>query len=231
MVRRFVEFETVTNTLRSFCALAAIAAAMSFPADCRAVFHRWEIKEIFTNADGTVQFVEFFTAEPGEVFLNNHNLIVTSDGVKKEFVFDHSLTNPTDGKHFLLATAGFAALAGGVASDYSPLPANFFNPNASTIFFDFAHAFDTLTLSGSQMPKDGVNSLTDTDLAPESGVDNMVVGVNSPTNFAGATGSVNLIPEPAAAVLATFAAIAAVIKGRRASKGDRRRAPYRVPHA
>ena len=37
-----------------------------------------------------------------------------------------------------------------------------------------------------------IGSLTDTDLLPESGVDNMVVGVNSPTNFAGVTGSVNL---------------------------------------
>lgn len=182
----------MTNTLRSYCALAALAAITSFPAVSKATFHQWEIKEIFTNADGTVQFIEFFTIGADEGGLQFHNVTVTSDGVKKEFVFDHSLTNPTDGKHFLLATAGFAALTGGVAPDYSPLPANFFNPNASTILFDFAHTFDTLTLTGSQIPKDGVNSLTDTDLAPESGVDNMVVGVNSPTNFAGAAGSVNL---------------------------------------
>nr|MBA3480972.1 hypothetical protein [Pirellulales bacterium] len=146
-----------------------------------------------------------------------------------------------------------------------------------------------------QIPKDGVNSLTDTDLLPESGVDNMVVGVNSPTNFAGAAGSVNLggitpipgdftgdsvvdgadltrwrtnfgatgapsvaqgnadadgdvdgrdfliwqrnvgatpiaaVPEPAAALLAAFAAIAAVIKARRASKGDGFPGPNPVP--
>jgi hypothetical protein len=182
----------MTNTLRSFYVIAALAGAMSCAAVSQAAFHQWEIKEVFTNADGTVQFVEFFTTEPGEGFLNTHNLIVTSDGVAKEFVLNHNLTNPTTDKHFLIATAGFAALAGGVAPDYSPLPANFFNPNAATIFFDFAHTFDTLTLTGSQIPKDGINSLTDTDLLPESGVDNMVVGVNSPTNFAGATGSVNL---------------------------------------
>ena len=202
---------------------------MSFSADCRAAFHQWEIKEIFTNADGTVQFVEFFTTEPGEIFLNSHNLIVTSDGVTKEFVFNHSLTNPTNNKHFLIATAGFAALAGGVTPDYSPLPTNFFNPNAASIFFDFAHVFDTLTLTGTQIPKDGVNSLTDTDLLSESGIDNMVVGVNSPTNFAGAVGSINLIPEPAPAALAAVAAFAAVIKAHRASKGDRCPGPNPVP--
>ncbi len=182
----------MTNMLRRFCALPALAAALSSPAVSQATFHQWEIKEVFTNADGTVQFIEFFTTGLNEGGLKFHNVTVTSDGVMKEFVFDHSLTNPTDGKHFLLATAGFAALAGGVAPDYSPLPANFFDPNASTILFDFAHTFDTLTLTGSQIPKDGVNSLTDTDLTIEGGADVMVVGVNSPTNFAGATGSVNL---------------------------------------
>jgi len=180
------------STFRRICARLAIVGAASFPAVAHAAFHQWEIKEVFTNADGTVQFVEFFTTEPGEGFLNSHNLIVTSDGVAKEFVLNHNLTNPTTDKHFLIATAGFAALAGGVAPDYSPLPASFFNPNAASIFFDFAHTFDTLTLTGSQIPKDGINSLTDADVLPESGVDNMVVGVNSPTNFAGATGSVNL---------------------------------------
>nr|MBA3484243.1 hypothetical protein [Pirellulales bacterium] len=174
----------MTNMLRRFCALPALAAALSSPAVSQATFHQWEIKEVFTNADGTVQFIEFFTTEPLEGGLNTHNIIITSDGVAKTIVFDHSLANPTTDKHFLLATAGFGALAGGVTPDYTPTAGNLFNPNAASILFNFAHTQDTLTLTGSQIPKDGVNSLTDTDLLPESGVDNMVVGVNSPTNFA-----------------------------------------------
>jgi hypothetical protein len=172
-------------------AIVALAAC-AWTTSAHSAFHDWEIKEIFTTADGAVQFIEFYTTSAFEGGLNSHNLVVTSDGVMKEFVFNHNLSNPTNDKHFLLATPGFGTLTGGVAPDYTLPSGNFFNPNATTIVFDFAHMFDTLTVSGSQIPKDGLNSLTDTDVAPNSLIDNLVVTVNSPTNFAGTTGSVNL---------------------------------------
>jgi hypothetical protein len=179
------------KSLQRICVLTTFTITISGTSLCHAAFHLWEIKEIFTNADGTVQFIEMFTTAPGEAFLDTHNIIATSDGVAKEFILDHHLANPTDGKHFLMATAGFATLAGGVAPDYTPLPSNFFNPSAASITFDFAHGWDTLTVAGSMIPKDGVTSLTDADTNSEGG-DNLVAGVNSPTNFAGAVGSVNL---------------------------------------
>jgi hypothetical protein len=174
---------------KTCCAAAAVCAGASSAAD--AAFHLWQIKEVFTSADGAAQFIEFFTASANEQFLNGHNLIVTSDGVAKEFVFDHNLSGSTANRHLLVATPGFGSLPGGVTPDYTLAAGSFFNPNASSVTFDFAHGFDLLALTGSQIPKDGRTSLTDSNVTPGGG-DTMAAGVNSPTNFAGAAGSVNL---------------------------------------
>ena len=179
-------------------AIFAAAAVCAATTSARASFHLWQIKEVFTSADGSAQFIEFFTSSPIEQNLTGHNIIVTSDGVAKEFVFDHNLSGSTEDKHFLVATAGFGALPGGVAPDYTLATGSFFNPNASNISFEFAHGFDLLEITGSQLPKDGRISLNDTIVDPGGG-DNLVTGVNSPTNFAGAVGSVNLgggMPTP-----------------------------------
>jgi hypothetical protein len=167
------------------CALAASAAPV------RGAFHFWDIKEIFTSADGAVQFIEFVCGPfSGEHFLNGHDLTATSDGVPVSFTFNANLNQlqSTSNRHFLAATPGFASLTGGITPNYT-IPANFFNPNASSITINFAHSTDIVTLAGSLLPKDGVNSLTDQSPA---GATNLVAGANSPTNFAGTVGSVNV---------------------------------------
>ena len=172
---------------RAFALVACLLASTS-ARPCFAAFHFWDIKEVFSNQDGTVQFIELFTTAPGETDLNNHSLTATSDGNVITFTLDHGVAALTTNKHLLFATAGFAALAGGVAPDYTPLPANFFNPNATSITINFPGA-DSITFAGSALPKNGVNSLTD---QSPSGTQNLVAGVNSPTNFAGAVGSINV---------------------------------------
>jgi serralysin len=176
------------NAFSRALALAACLLVSTAPRPCRASFHLWNFKEVFSNQDGTVQFVELFTTAGTERFLNNHVITATSDGNAVSFTLDHDVAGSTANKHLLLATAGFAALAGGVVPDYLPLPANFFNPNAASITIDFPDA-DSITFAGSTLPKNGINSLTDQSPA---GVQNLVSGVNSPTNFAGAVGSINV---------------------------------------
>lgn len=173
----------------------AVCSIVAVVQPCAASFHLWKVKEVFSNQDGTVQFVELFTTAAGEIFLTAHDLTATSDGNVVKFTLNHDVASPSTNKHLLLATAGFASLAGGIAPDYAPLPANFFNPNAASITINFA-GVDSITFAGSALPKDGVNSLTDQ--AP-AGVQNLVAGVNSPTNYAGAVGSVNLAPPVAPA--------------------------------
>jgi hypothetical protein len=188
------------RSLPSMVCLALCAILTSTAAPVRASFHLWGIKEVFSSPDGAVQFVEFFTTSSGQEFLSGHNLVATSDGVNVTFNFTSNIPvvfpETTANHHFLAATAGFGALAGGVAPDFT-IPAHFFNPNAASISFNFAGGFDTLALAGATFPKDGIHSLTDSNTAA-GGPDNMSSGVNSPRNFAGTAGSVNLAPPPLA---------------------------------
>jgi hypothetical protein len=179
------------------CCLA-VCAVLGSGAPVRGAFHDWEIKEIFTSADGMVQFIELFTTSPSEHFIQGHPLTVTNDGgVPTTVTFPSNLPSPpsTANRHFLVSTAGFGALAGGVTPNYAILPPNFININAATIKIDFAHfgvgPADSVTFSGALLPKDGVNSLTDSNTTV-GGADSLGVTVNSPTNFAGAAGSVNV---------------------------------------
>lgn len=180
-------------------ACLAVCAALALPAaGARASFHLWRIQEIFTNASGTVQFIEMF-CPPGpfnnsEFFLTNQTLTAKSDSAPPvSFTMGHDLSGfPTGGRTFLFATPGFGALAGSVQADFDTLPASFFNPNATTITITFAGGVDQLAFSGSLLPKDGVRSLVDQ--TPTSFTPTLVTANNSPTNFAGSAGSVNAAP-------------------------------------
>lgn len=177
------------NAFSRASALVACLFASTAARPCYAAFHLWDIKEVFSNQDGTVQFIELFTTASGETVLHDHELTATSDGNVVTFTLDHNVAAPTTNKHLLFATAGFASLAGGVTPDYTPLPANFFNPNAASITISFANGIDSITFAGSLLPKNRVNSLTD---QSPTETQNLVAGVNSPTNFAGAAGSINV---------------------------------------
>lgn len=114
--------------LRSI-ALALGLASIAAPA--QATFHLWEVTEIFSNDDGTVQFVEFFSEDPGQEFLAGHTLETVQQNVmRKQFTFPASIPVPqgesTAVRHFLVATPGFVAVAG-IAPDFE-IPAGFLEP-------------------------------------------------------------------------------------------------------
>ncbi len=144
------------------------------PADAN--FHLWEIKEIYTNSDGTVQFIELFTSSDGQHVLNNHQIIASLGGDTHTFTFPSSSGTPTEDKHLLIATAGFSLLTGSVAPDFT-LPDGFlFAPNGTVNFV----GADSRTYT--TLPTDGVMSLN---------YPGGTLGVNSPTNFAGTQGNVD----------------------------------------
>lgn len=142
-----------------------------------AAFHLWHIREIYSNADGSVQFVELFTAVNGQHFLNGHTLTSTGN----TFNFTNSPA-PTGGHHLLLATAGFQSLPGGATPDYV-IPSNFFNPAGDTI--NFAEGTDVNTFASPAF--DGILSLNYT-----SATSVATTASNSPRNYAGAGGSIDL---------------------------------------
>src|SRR6186997_348513 len=85
-----------------------------------ASFHDFRIEQIYSNADGTVQFVvmhEAFGAN-GEGFWAGQTLTSAAASGNKSFMFPSNLPSQTTaGRRVLIATQGFAAL-GLVTPDY-----------------------------------------------------------------------------------------------------------------
>jgi len=165
--------------LMRFClaALSLLAAGTSF-----ATFHTFQIEEIYSNADGSVQFVVMHEAigANGQQFWAGHELTATGAGGTKTFVFPKNLPgNATAGRHALIATQGFAAL-GLVTPDYV-IP-NGFIPTTNGIV-NFAGVDQ---LSYAALPTSGDNAIYDTGETKK----------NLATNFAGQSGSVDA-PAPA----------------------------------
>jgi hypothetical protein len=174
--------------------MAALAGVMllSAPATAGAFAHLWAVKEIFSNYNGSVQFIELVSNGPSETFVQGVPIRATSDGALQTFNVPSNLAGTTSGRHLLFATPGFATLTGAVTPNFT-IPANFFDPEASTIVIDWG-GFNQVTISGSILPINGVLSLTDQITTATPG-QNLAAGTNSPTNFGGSVGSVS-VPIP-----------------------------------
>ena len=149
-------------------------------------FHLYQINEVYSNADGSVQFIELLGTANGQEFLTEGSLTVTQGGVTHTFDPATDLpSSATNGKTVLFATAGFEALTG-VAPDYT-LPAGF------------------LFTSGSQTIHWGVDTLSVPLLPTEGGLsvgqNGTTSAPNTPENFAGVSGSVPSNHAPAGADL------------------------------
>jgi MYXO-CTERM domain-containing protein len=180
--------DTTGAMLRKLTPLLAGVAAVLIVAPASAAFHVWKVKEVYSNADGSVQYVELFTDTDFQTQLDTHVMTATSDGDEVVFTFEGNLSGSTAGRHVLIATPGFAELPGAVTPDYVLDCGPFFDPNASSITIDFA-GFDDITFLGSELPTDGTASLTDSDLG--AGQD-LASGASSPTNFADDAGAMAL---------------------------------------
>ena len=143
----------------------------------RADFHLWKFAEIYSNASGTVQFIELSNLENGETLLGGQKL--RSQGQTFTFPADLPAGTPTENRRLLLATPGYFNLRGVPTADYNLGVNSFFSIAGDTL--NFAGGLDVLTFSGAQLPTDTRNSLLR--LAVGNGS-----GVNSPTNVAGAAG-------------------------------------------
>jgi hypothetical protein len=164
------------GTLHRF--LAALLSLAVFEAG--AVFHLWTMNELYSNADGSVQFLELTAVTGGQQFLAGHSLVANS-----VFIFPSNLPGDTSGRRMLIATQGFATL-GIVTPDYV-VPNGFFSRGGGVI--DFAESSDTWTHPA--LPTDGSLSINRTG----------GTAVNSPRNFAGQSGTIapgSLPPPPPA---------------------------------
>ncbi len=155
--------------------------ALAFAAlPAQAAFHLFTMNELYSNADGTVQFVELTALAGGQQFVAGHPISACGTGPGHVFTITADLPGDTAGRKFLIGTQGFAAL--GVVAPDVVVPNGFFYAPGGVV--DWAGAD---TWSYANLPTDGELSLN------RDGS----TGPNSPTNFAGQTGHVSLsVPVP-----------------------------------
>jgi hypothetical protein len=176
-IRRIMTLST-TLAIALLCALAASVAD--------AAFHLYRIDQLYSNADGTVQFVVLRegSGADGENLWAGHSLEMSGPAGMKTFVFPGNLpSSATAGTRVLVATPGFAAL-GLVAPDFI-MPANFLSVAGGTLNYAGVHQ-----VTYSALPTDGVNALSSTG----------TVVPNVATNFAGASASVTAGPVVATVI-------------------------------
>ena len=150
--------------------------------------HLWRFNEIFSNADGTIQFIEMkeCCGSTIETAIGGKWVLAVNTG--NQFTFPSNLSGNTANRHLLLATQAFADLSGVPTPDYI-IPDNFLPLGGDTLEY-WMYPDATWSYGPGALPVDGVDSL---------GVDD-TVGPNSPTNYAGDSGSVNRNTAPIPAV-------------------------------
>ncbi len=157
--------------------LGALLVAAASPA--RAGHHLWRLTELFSNADGSVQYAQLFVNEANEQGVGPFT--ITASGHTFNFVTNLPST-ATANTWILVATSNLASKAGGVAPDYI-IPAGFFSTAGGTM--DYA-GIDSWAYG--TVPTDGRHALMRDGTTP----------LNTATNFAGQTGSVDAaVPVPA----------------------------------
>lgn len=163
------------------CLLCALLSATS-SRPAHATFHTYQINELYSNADGSVQFIELHEAfgASGQNLLGVHTISVTRGPTTHTFSFATDLPNGnTANTSVLIATPGFAGL-GIVTPDYI-VPAGFLFTGGGTVNYA---GVDSLIYPS--LPTDGVHSL----------FRDGTIATNLATNFAGQTGSIAAPPPP-----------------------------------
>ena len=170
------------NSSRWTCGalLALIASAAA------AEFHTFQIEELFSNADGTVQYVVLHESAgmDGENLWQGQRLVSTSAAGSTTFAFKANLpggtcgyygcaSSPTANRRVLVATVGFSAL-GLVAPDFV-VPNGFLATGGGTLNYA---SVDQVTYPA--LPSDGVTALARDGTTRQ----------NVATNFNGMTASV-----------------------------------------
>ena len=185
-----------------FLALALLLAPLS----ASARFHLWQITEIYSNASGSVQFVEAEVVNP----IDNEDLtagkILSSSST--QYSIPSNLPTTTVTHYLLFATPAFASQPGctNVVPDFTLAGPNFLSTvGADLINFASVNSF---SYTGGELPTGGVQSLNE---PYNSNV--RTTANNSPTNYAGQTCQ---LPEPSQwlGLLAGTAAVLALARRR-----------------
>lgn len=168
--------------LKRFIALVFLCGLnLGLLGSASAAFHLYRINELYSNSDGSIQFIELTVGGfNDEYFWAGQSITVSRSGQPTHsFTFPGNLplsaTTPnTANTSVLIATQGFADL--GIVTPNYVIPAGFLYTGGGTI--NFGSGADVLVYSA--LPLDGILSRN------RDGSN----GVNSPKNFAGVTGTI-----------------------------------------
>lgn len=201
--------------------LVPVVLVLAGPA--RAGSHLWRFSEFYSSPDRSVQFIEMqeIGGSQTETAIAGHWFETNGYNQDHTDLLGTNLPPFTADKKFLVGSESYAALPGVPAPDYV-LPDGILDPNGDTVVWWF---YQTIEIPPGVMPSDGTLSISVVDPSDPGNPPIYSVGVNSPTNFAGETGTVELsfgLPalSPAGAALAALCVAAAAWLGLRA-----RRAP------
>jgi len=168
-------------------AALAIFAAVAGATPASASFHFFDIQQLFSTADGEVQFVVLreTAGANGEDQLAGHTLTASHAGVTKLFTFPTDLpSSATANRSVLIATQGYVALRGSAAGAGLPapdyvLPNRFLPTDGGTVNYA---SVDVLQYGA--LPSDGSTAV----------FRGNTTAANQPVNFAGASGTVPVVP-------------------------------------
>ncbi|HTL55986.1 MAG TPA: hypothetical protein VL361_09925 [Candidatus Limnocylindrales bacterium] len=153
-----------------------------------ASFHLWAVTELYSSADGSVQFVKLTNNSSfgTEYFLGGHVITCTgSPGISNTFTFPTNLPAvSTVNKTFLIGTSNLAAVPGGLTPDY------IFTNKGPFLFLNTGVA-NTVGIIGSVEPPAVYTNLPADDVSSLVGLgSSLVAATNSPRNFSDQTNSI-----------------------------------------
>lgn len=210
----------MTLPIRRLSLVLLAVAAVALPAS--AGHHQWFISEIYSNDDGTIQFVELKGTANNEHGIGSFS--IDTLGPEGSIPTSASLSpnlpsTATNGAYVLIGTAGYAAIASqqGAPAPDRLMSADFLELVADRVRYAGIASTDRV-YTGGGLPTDGVLSLD-----YESGSPGTTA--NTPQNFAGETGTIdaNQMAVPTstrAGVLALLAGVVGVVAVALRRKGD-----------
>ena len=168
----------------------ACAVMLSAALPAQAGSHLWRFNEFYSSSDRKVQFIEMqeISGSSNETKIGNRWFQTNTYNLDHSELLGQDLVGDTANKKFLVGTVSYAALPGVPAPDYI-LPDGFLNPDGDTVVW---WLYQTIVIPPGVMPSNGIDAITVVNPSPAT----YSVGVNSPTNFAGETGRVDLPCPP-----------------------------------
>ena len=148
--------------------------------------HTWDVNEVYTNADGTIQFVELREANGTDLETGvNGQPMRSLNFPAHTLTLLHAISSPTGNKFLLGGTAAFAAMPGSPDLDFT-IPNGFLRLGTAADSVAYGPPYDTLAVPSGAIPLDGIRSFND----------GGVIADNTPTNYAGDEGFVDASPPP-----------------------------------